>query len=482
MRPFCTFAIVALVLVASACSSPTGSNGRSGIQIVSPAPAADTIGARLSQHLIVEVRDSAGALIPGVSVVFQAEYADVGGISRPTLLLEHPSMSVPRMTITATTDGAGRAAVAVQLGGVSGTVSLGITVPTFGFAAEAPFTVLPGTTVNMTVLPADTAVTVGGSYALRAGMRDRMGNLTQTAAPTYSSNSTAASVSGVSVAGNLPGRATFTATAGALSTTFSVSVVPTGTLLATASDGVYLFDLDGSGFRRVIEHQGARSVRWKHDGQSFLYSVGLSSAYVGTPDGGRRRLIPDGSPFQAELWVHPSRDGAWVYFGGYSGPEFRGHPYRVRPDGSALQLIPGYTPSPTVDEGHPSPSPDGNRIVFFRGGSGSEILRVLDMTSGEYIVDRVNGHAPAWSHGDSIAYLDTRGATSGPLMLMDSRDGSRRVLSPTRYGFGIDWSPDDRWIVGRNAVIGRLELIEVATGLQLPLPFTNGLSDPTWRP
>ena len=75
------------------------------------------------------------------------------------------------------------------------------------------------------------------------------------------------------------------------------------------------------------------------------------------------------------------------------------------------------------------------------------------------------GHSPEWSHGDSIAFLGLVGADRGPIHLMSSTgEGRRRLGTGTQYDFGIDWSPDDQWILARDLVSQRLEVIRVATG------------------
>jgi Tol biopolymer transport system component len=65
-------------------------------------------------------------------------------------------------------------------------------------------------------------------------------------------------------------------------------------------------------------------------------------------------------------------------------------------------------------------------------------------------------------------------------------DGSeQRIIStPLRtYDPGIDWSPDGKWIVVRPNNAPALDLINVESGLTLPLAFTRGELDlPAWRP
>jgi Tol biopolymer transport system component len=263
-----------------------------------------------------------------------------------------------------------------------------------------------------------------------------------------------------------------------------VSVVPRGTLAAAGPGGVYLFGLDGSGYRRVVAAQGARSPRWFPDGRHFVFTRGrFGEARVSDLDGATRPLVRWSEP-EAQLWAHPSRDGEWVYFGGYSGPHPRGYPYRVRADGSGVQLVPGFIRDDR-NQSHPSASPDGGRVAYFReeGDSRNVTLRILDLRTGELVLRDVPGHAPEWSHGDSIAYLDPDGGESGPIRLMSPDGGGRRqVGTGETYDFGFDWSPDDRWIVARDLEAQRLEIIHVATGQRIPLPYSAGLSDPAWKP
>jgi hypothetical protein len=44
----------------------------------------------------------------------------------------------------------------------------------------------------------------------------------------------------------------------------------------------------------------------------------------------------------------------------------------------------------------------------------------------------------------------------------------------------VAWSPDGQWLVYRGN--DRLILVNVVTGLRLPLAPMMGLADPTWQP
>lgn len=43
----------------------------------------------------------------------------------------------------------------------------------------------------------------------------------------------------------------------------------------------------------------------------------------------------------------------------------------------------------------------------------------------------------------------------------------------------LTWSPDSRWIVARSD--NGLDLIEVATGTIIPLPYARRLFAPSWK-
>jgi len=481
-------ALAVTLAIATACGSPTGSHPHdpAGLKVISGAGVTDSATALLAQPLIVELRDSAGRLMAGVNVQFQASTLRLNGFDYPSAYVSGTLPDQFGISTTATTDATGRVAVRVALGRVAGTASLAISVPTLGYATTATFTVVPGAAAQFDVAPADTAVYVSSHYTLRGSMLDRWGNPVAVQGVTYTVDVPAtAAVAGGTVTGQAIGRARITAQGpGGVSRAVFVSVVPQGTLLASGGDGIYVFGLDGSGFHRVVSAVGARAGRWFPNGQQFVFSVGVQHAYVSDLNGTTRLLLADPSAFAAELWAHPSRDGQWVYFGGYD-LSFRGYPYRVHPDGTGLSLVPGFV-ADDHNQSHPSVSPTGDRVAYFRERFDSRdvFIRVLRMQDGVFTVLDVPGHSPEWSHADSIAFLDMQGNDSGPIKLMSSTaTGVRTVGSPlAHYDFGIDWSPDDRWIVAREVYAGRLELIEVATGRVIPLPYSSSLYSPAWRP
>lgn len=470
-------------LAAGACSDPTGPGKPGGITVVAT-PAADSILAFPAQALVVEVRDSAGKLRPGINVQFAAVPVPFNGSQIAGVFVGDLTGNFAALAV-ATTDQSGRAAVLLRMGPVAGEGRVNISAPTLGFGASAAFTVRPGNPVRLTVSPADSAMYVGRAYALRAALADRWGNAITGQSVAYSVEGTAATLAGGTLTGQSVGRVRVVAQAGGLTGEAFASVVPQATLLAARGDGLYAFGADGSEMRRVVAAQDPRSPRWFPDGQRFVYSTGAGHAWVGDANGSTRRLLPAGTSLAWELWAHPSRDGQWVYFGGYDF-SYAGRPYRVRADGTELSLVPGFT-SDGFTYGHPSVSPTGDRVAMFRERSHSRdvLVRVQSLSTGALSFPEIEGHQPEWSHGDSIAFLETQGNETGPIRIMGSNGGGLRAATfdgQRRYHFGIEWSPDDKWIVARAADTGFLELIEVATGRTLPLGYTYGLYDAAWRP
>ncbi|HET6228590.1 MAG TPA: hypothetical protein VFE05_00845 [Longimicrobiaceae bacterium] len=213
-----------------------------------------------------------------------------------------------------------------------------------------------------------------------------------------------------------------------------------------------------------------------------MYSVGLTHAYLADFGGNSARLVR-ADTLLAELWGHPSADGQWVYFGGYD-QDFKGAPYRIHPDGSALQLVPAFQ-NDGIIQAHPSPSPDGTRVAYFREALGSRntVMRVLNMATGSFSALDVPGHSPEWSHGDTIGYIYAGNNAYGPIRVMASNGTGIRTVTRAGYELGITWAPNDRFIAARNASTGMIDIVEVSTGKTAPLSWLGpSFYDPAWRP
>ena len=179
-----------------------------------------------------------------------------------------------------------------------------------------------------------------------------------------------------------------------------------------------------------------------------------------------------------QLYPAWSHDGKWLYFSvaGYS-ESFR--LWKVKRDGTGAVQLPNAEP---VDDFFGSPSPDDSRMVYvLRRGASNDSLRMLDLVSGAVTHLPVRGHSPRWSpRGTDIAYIDLATST---LRLMAPDASNRRTLAGgDNYAFDFGFSSDGRWIAATNGRTGVIDLIDVDTGMVLPLGFTRGFGAPSWKP
>ncbi|HET7234629.1 MAG TPA: hypothetical protein VFJ16_31745 [Longimicrobium sp.] len=456
---------------------PTQPPGPTGVAVVAGGNMADSVAAQPLQPLLVEVRDTKGKLAAGVQVRFESTLALLNGTNVPLATFAAAAAGPYESVLAMVTDAAGHATAFTRLGNAAGTGTINVTVPALGFSATTPVTVRAGNAARLVALPRDTAVYVGGSYTLRTQVLDRLGNAA-TGVVTGAPDSARVTFSGGAVTGTGFGRVLLRLAAGSATDSVRVSVVPQGTMLAAGRGGIYTFGLDGSGYRRVVASPTARSPRWFPGGAQFVYGEALSHALVSDLNGVTHPLLPNPGTLTGEVWPHPSRDGQWVYFGGYTPLD--GQAYRVKPDGSGLSLVPG-VPVTSSTQAHPTVSPQNDRVVYFLDEF-TVTLHVRNMQTGAELNAPTAGHAPEWSHGELIAFIDPINYSAGRVRVMAPNGSGNRAIAPgTGYDFGIDWSPDDQWVAVHDAASGLLHVIEVASGRVIPIPFTQGLADPAWR-
>jgi hypothetical protein len=393
---------------------------------------------------------------------------------------------VPNTFVVDSTDNNGEASVQVEFGTVAGPVHVVVVAPVLGFVDTVTFTALPGAAVKVVASPADTAFYVGGTEVIQASAADQFGNPRPGDPVALAVASGSATISGDVLTGTAVGRVAVVVSAPKASDTIFASVVPQGTLAAVSSDtAIVMFNLDGTGFS-TLAHTIATTVRWDPTGSKVLFNN--ANTNVGGGAGGPESIVTTSGVISTadtppanymDTWPDYSRDGMWIYFARYQGdnPEAL---WRIHPDGTGADSL---TVSLADNNYMPSPSPDGTRLAYI-GGDNSPVLRILTIATGAVFDPEIPAFSPKWSpNSDLIAYI-AAGGFDGPISVVHSNGtGARIISSPSiGYGNGIDWSPEGVWVVAQRYPTGPIDLINAASGVVLPLPFTVGLGSPSWRP
>jgi hypothetical protein len=483
------FLLVATILVSTSCVDSSGpGGGRPGLTLVSGYNLTDTIEAKPVKALVVEVRDDRGAIVPQGTVV---RFSPVVSDFNSEMLVGSLTSTSFNIFAAAETDGAGRAAVLVQMGTVAGPARIAISVPTVGVEDTARYTVLPGQPSAILIAPLDTAMYVGGSYTIRGGVVDRWGNartdpVAYTATPGVSVSSSRV------VSASTIGRYAVTGTAGGLSATGRFSVVPQGTVAALVyrDDGFHIvtFNLDGSGFHdvvRVVDAGIGPRPRWIPGTNTIIYTEyfgGLQQLRTVDANGKVSPFFsspPVTMMHQAE--PSPSANAPVLYFSAYDSRCYGASAYclfRSGIDGTNPELL-GDRIAVADENPHPSASPDGSKVAFVMRGPQ---IKVFDYTTRTVSTWSVAGNYPAWSpDGTQIAYEDPSG---GPLHLINPDGTSQRVITSDSGYYSdsrVAWSPDSKWLIGQNFANGSLDVIEVATGKVLPIMSGVGYGSVSWR-
>lgn len=478
------FALVGLAMAGLACSDAV-EPGTPGIHFIQGGTGTDTIDAQLA-WLVIEVRGQDGHVLADAGVeAFGSRTPE--GASQVTL------GSTGGWSWSGVTDSRGRVGVDVYAAGIPG--EAWVLVRSSAAAAEdtARYTVEPGNPTQVELVPADTAVYVGSTFAVRAEARDRRGNAVEEDTPlTLGTSSSSVTVAGAEITATSIGRAAITASMGDAESDLWVSVVPEGRVAAGLDGGIVLFGLDGSDLTTLVpagSYHNPAGLSWDPEGTAvvfheewgYLNGQRLFRVWL---DGSIDRVVPV-NPGHGEIWADHSADGEWIYYMGY---ESTGSTiWRVRPDGTDPHIVPGLASTPNHNEGAPSVSPDGTRLAYVRAlGGRNDVVAMLDIPAGAIDSTIAGGQTPEWSPDGSRLVLinGDYGWGSGSLSVMDADGtGLRSVgLSGGDYEYGPDWSPDGRWIIAWNSAADRLELIDPDAALALPLAYTSGFRFPAWKP
>jgi Tol biopolymer transport system component len=471
-----------LVTIGLAACGGSNAVAPRGLSIVLGAGQTDTVLSVMPVPLVVALHEP-GAV--GQIVQFQT-IADTGAAAggQPFAFLQPTdTTSLPATQLAVTTDANGAARVYVRLNQSAQRGAIIVRVPVFGIVDTVPETATPGAPIRLQKQN-DTAVVVGATDTLHAAMYDQYGNRRPNDTITYRVISGPITLSGKAVTGTALGVAVVSANArGAYAPdTTTISVVPQGTIAFGTDAGIVVSNLDGSQ-ASVFPYQNIGNVRWSPDGKTIAFDQGSHGFSTGS--GWLRSLtISDGTIMTIDsgaighYWPEFSRDGTWLYWtdilegAGYSSVLWRAHP-----DGTMKDSIPMTDSSWTS-----SPSGDGSQLVYSDlTYSGLHIFTLA--TSAETTLP-VQGFAPRWAPtGASIAYLAISQAGGGPIDIIQADGTNNRVVRANNYDFGVDWSPDGQWLISQNDHTTNFDIINVKTGMTLPLPFTNTNTwSPSWGP
>jgi TolB protein len=178
-------------------------------------------------------------------------------------------------------------------------------------------------------------------------------------------------------------------------------------------------------------------------------NAGTKGAFVMNADGGERRLIhenKDGLVF-GMAWS-PLGDRIVFSVGAFfaqaaSGPA---HLAMIRPDGTDLKML----TSGKRNDGFPSWSPDGKRLVFRSVTAQRRGINIMDIESGT-ITPLATGSEwdtfPAWSpRGDLISFTSNRDGDYEIYVIRADGTGLRRLTNARGNDAHATWSPDGEWI------------------------------------
>jgi hypothetical protein len=497
----CLASIIIAVFVTGCgrgAEEPSATLGRPGFSVVDRVPTDTASEWTVSHTLVLVLRDTAGRPASGVEVFFIAP-DDPNKIS----LRKHAAPLGPTEPVD-TTDTSGRVEVLVLFGQHAGTARVIASAPRASRRDTISVTVRSGAPAAVQAWPQDTAVYSGGTLEARGLVIDRFGNTRPDSAFVAATSVGLTATGRTLTARDIPGREWALMRFGAFTDTAWVSVVPRGemvtrTLKLTDPDysGRWILvrhGLDGSAYRPVLLGGQPTPVRWYRNDLNASWAPTLDALlfhsetqnaenrlYRTTATGGAAALIvpPAGSSD-----AHPVLDatGTWLYFSRGSS-QLMGL-YRSRPDGSGVERLTPEPPDWYWEDRHPAPSPDGRRVAYETNrldaavGPFATYLRLIDVSTRVVTPLRIVGAWPKWSpDGEWLAFVGDRVVR----VVRPDGSGLRTISVGNRqYEIGVSWSPDGRWVAASRLSTGQVELINVQSGITLPLAFTTGTFEPVW--
>lgn len=447
----------------------------SGLRIVGGAGVSDTALAKLLPSLTVELLDNgrprAGAVVRFEGLPVPAGDPGTSGDVKPGVLVS--SVASDNYVdfvgfVSDTTDQNGRARVFVQLGGRAGETGVQISCPEVGLADTAQFTVLPGNATQMILGVRDTVVRVGGTFGIGARVADRQGNARPQDKVTYEARDALGTVDGAGTvrAAQAVGRGTVVARSSQIEDSTHFTVVPVATLTAVydGPDGiprVATLGVDGSNLK-VIGRVYPPGVFPSHSPTEDLvvYQRGTYGQGIELMTGsGTTRVLVDQAVLWGTYYSVFGPDGKFVYFSGAGAQLSETGIYRVALDGSGLTQV------ASTDFGFTTPgvSPDGARIAFSRNAG----LFVQSVATGDSVKVGRPGWFPAFSpDGQRIAYIF--GGTGSIIIAKVDGTSSKDIVVGTYPEARVSWMPDGKWLLTRRN--DGLVLVNSISNAVVPMP------------
>lgn len=492
--------ILLLAALASCDNGPVGP-GVAEIRIRRAPLFSGVVAERLGPTFVIEYRDADGNPRPNVPVLIHCtrhEHPDEACLLVRPLGSADPTFYAYNFF---TTDDRGRLTLEAKFHTRAGTSWIRFRDPDAGVDDSVQFTARPGTPASIRLEPADTSVRIGQTVALRGRVLDAYINERPETVNWEVSGAAGELVSPALLRGLAYGRAKVLITYQAFRDSVSVSVVPAGVLATVlnhdgpgSADHIHIVNTDGTGqVGPVVSSTCIRTIGWAPTGDRVTYTRDENPfgcfdprIYIATiATGAQTRLRPTLAPALSESMGRMGWSGPWYYFVARTiGPN--GELWRVKANGDSASRV-GPVSTDVDFEYLPSPSPDGLEVVYSseRDFEGSPRLRILTIATGAVRDFIPSGRAPSWSpDGTRIAYI---------------RDGKFRVRNVDLSGIELtfdtgspnglvppSWSPDGQWLVVTtgSSMFGETSswIVQVATGLALPLGWTLRHSSAAWKP
>ena len=211
------------------------------------------------------------------------------------------------------------------------------------------------------------------------------------------------------------------------------------------------FELVFSEIFPAFDRAGRRLVVSSRGESANVADSGLEAM---NPDGSERRWVfrEDGKTVMSPEW---SPQGDWIAFGlgtFFLGPTHPAQVAMIHPDGTGFRALTG----PPNNNGFPSWSPDGKRIVYRTSSEKERGLRLMNLEDGKITVLTTEyDNFPVWSpKGDLIAFTSFRDADFEVYTIHPDGTGVRRLTrTPGNDGHCV-WSPDGQWLLFSSSRMG----------------------------